>query len=185
MTPTPSTEVALPADDLRKLADRINTEHSAIVRDAKSAVTRAIAAGVALIAAKAAIPRGLFGRWLGANTCVAERTAQLYMQMYRAKPQIEGLLRDQSATIAGLTLTGAVRMIRDGRQEIEADESNGPDSASPSPPPDPVAVALTDELHAAKLAGALLMALGHMPKDIAQRAAARVVERLQEEKLID
>jgi hypothetical protein len=104
-------EVLAPVD-LPALAKQINSDHAAVISAAKSAVTRAISAGEALLTAKAAVPDGTWLRWLSANCTVSKRTAQLYMQLAENKLVLEAAARDQSATIADQTLNGAIKMLR-------------------------------------------------------------------------
>jgi hypothetical protein len=104
-------EVLAPVD-LPALAKQINTDHAAIVAAAKTAVTRAISAGEALLVAKSAVPDGTWLRWLRANCTVSERTAQLYMQLAEHRLVLEAAARDQSATIADQTLNGAIKMLQ-------------------------------------------------------------------------
>jgi hypothetical protein len=109
--PTKPVEV-LPPIDLRTLAIKINAAHKAVVDGAKSALTNAIAAGEALIAAKAAVADGTWLRWLRDNCTVSERTAQLYMQVAENKRQLEIEATNRSATIADQTLNEAIRSLR-------------------------------------------------------------------------
>jgi len=150
----------LPPADLAALAKQINADHSAIVSAAKSIVTRAISAGEALIAAKAAVPDGTWLRWLKANCIVSERTAQLYMQLAENKLTLEATVRDQSATIADQTLNGAIKMLR-------ATSSNRTAGAN---------------LDVKRLATDLLEKVLRLPNPAA--AAHHVMERLQEARLI-
>jgi hypothetical protein len=82
---------------------RLRRREDDLLDAAKNAVTRAIVAGEALLSAKAQIEAnryGQWGKWLKANCVVSPRTAQLYMQIAEHKLQIEGVLRDTSATVA-------------------------------------------------------------------------------------
>jgi len=156
----------LPPVDLTALAKQINDNHSAIVSAAKSAVTKAIAAGEALISAKAAVEAehgyGHWGRWLKVNIAASPRTVQAYMQLAEGKLQLDAMLRDSSATVAQLTFNGALEMIR------------APSSSPPRTPTD----------RATKLTDDLLQMLVSMPLALAAQRAHRLVERLQEERLI-
>jgi hypothetical protein len=102
----------LPPVNLPDLAKQINDNHAAIVRDAKSILTRAIAAGQALAIAKAAIPDGTWLRWLRENCTVSERTAQLYIQLAEYRRQLQAEADNRSATIADQTLNEAIRSLR-------------------------------------------------------------------------
>jgi hypothetical protein len=160
MTDIAKSAEVLPPVDLTALAKQINDNHSAIVSAAKSAVTKAIAAGEALIAAKAAVPDGTWLRWLKANCIVSERTAQLYMQLAEHKLQIEAATRDQPATIADQTLNGAIKMLR-------ATSGNRKPGAN---------------LDVNRLASDVLEKVLRLPNPTA--AAHRLMERLQEARLI-
>jgi hypothetical protein len=65
------------------LAEKINSEHRACERAAKSAVGHAITAGDYLAEAKDQAGHGNFGAWLEANFEGSERTAQTYMKLSR------------------------------------------------------------------------------------------------------
>jgi len=160
--PAKQQEVLLPVD-LPALAKTINETHTAIVREAKSAVAKAITAGEALIAAKAVVPDGTWLRWLKANCIISDRTAQLYMQLAENKLVLETWLRDGTQQVADQTLNGALKMLR------------GPPDKPPTTPKDKV-TKLTDDL---------LQTLVNLPANIASQRAHRLMERLQEERLID
>jgi hypothetical protein len=102
-----------PADDLAalpKLAARINAEHQAMIGAVKRGIEHALACGDLLIEAKVKV-RGAGARWLPwlAANCplISNRTARLYMQLARAKPALE----TKMATVADLTLQGAVKLL--------------------------------------------------------------------------
>jgi hypothetical protein len=157
------TPEVLPAVDLPTLAKAINDHHTAIVREAKSAIGKAIAAGEFLAQAKSAVPDGGWLRWLRSNCVISDRTAQLYMQLAENKLVLETWLRDGTQQIADQTLNGALKMLR------------GPSTKPPSVQKD----------RATKLTDDLLQALVNLPGDVAVQRAHRLVERLQEERLID
>ena len=81
------------------LAETIRTAHAEIGRSAVEMAERALAAGAALIEAKAALPHGRWANWLQQFTGISPRTAQRYMQMAASgmKP----------ATVADLGIRGA------------------------------------------------------------------------------
>src|ERR1700730_11650310 len=111
MTDTKSADV-LPPVDLPALARKINDNHRDILSNAKTMVTKAIAAGDALIAAKFAVEDGTWLRWVRENTTVSERTAQLWMQLAEHKRQLEVEARERGATIADQTMNEAIRSLR-------------------------------------------------------------------------
>jgi hypothetical protein len=101
----------LPPINLPALIKQINDHHTVIVSAAKAVVTRAIAAGEALIQAKAAVPDGTWLSWLKRHCTVSDRTAQLYMRLAEHKLQLETEARERGATIADQTLNGAIKLL--------------------------------------------------------------------------
>lgn len=95
--------------DLAALAAQIARHHERARAAAADAVTHAIAAGGALLAAKAQIGHGGWLAWLDANFDWSERTAQLYMHLARH--------REEAQRIAGLGIAGAARALSSGGQE--------------------------------------------------------------------
>jgi hypothetical protein len=90
-------------DQLCALAKTIQAEHSAVVRAACGVVEHAIEAGEALIAAKDKLAsHGKWEGWLG------KRTAQIYMQLARARLEIEA----KAHRSADLSLRAALQLIR-------------------------------------------------------------------------
>jgi hypothetical protein len=146
MTDPTKTGEVLPPVDLPALAKAINDNHTAIVREAKSAVTKAIAAGEALSAAKSAVPDGTWLRWLKANCIISDRTAQMYMQLAENKLVLDTWMRDGAQQVADQTLNGALKMLR------------GPSNKPPSIPKDR-ATKLTEDL----LQTLVSLTLTHMP----------------------
>jgi hypothetical protein len=110
--------VVLPPKSLAVLAADINREHREFVKAVGSAVLRAIACGEALIEALLAEKgRGHWLRWLRENCIVAESTAQLYMKLAWAKPQLEEAMRSKSLTVGELTVNEALRLIGGKKEE--------------------------------------------------------------------
>jgi DNA modification methylase len=107
------------AATLADLAVRINAEHSEVVRALRLGLSHAIAAGNALLEAKALLKHGQWLPWLNDNCLISERTASLYMRLARHAPDLK------SATVADLTIREAVTLINDAAE---------PDSAAPSIP---------------------------------------------------
>jgi hypothetical protein len=95
------------SNSLADLAARINAQHAEMVRTVQRGVDHAIAAGELLLEAKAKVPHGRWLPWLEANCTIPERTAQLYMRIARERAAIEA----KSATVADLTIRGAVALI--------------------------------------------------------------------------
>src|SRR6476469_3025680 len=84
------------------LAAEIRKAHADVQDAAKTAAQRAIEAGHALIEAKELVEHGGWLPWLRQHCALAERTAQLYMQIAKT-----GL---KSATIADLGLKAAAKV---------------------------------------------------------------------------
>lgn len=86
---------------LISLADRINREHQAALRDASSAIERARSVGKLLLEAKERCDRGKWESWLTENCAdISGRTAQRYMDIAR-HPEIEAVsVRDAILKLA-------------------------------------------------------------------------------------
>lgn len=101
---------------LDNLARRINAEHEAAIRSARTAIEHAIACGSLLLEAKATVPHGQWLPWLQANTIVSERTAQRWM---RYAEHAETLLA-KSDTDGGFTFAEADRLLAAPKSTPEA-----------------------------------------------------------------
>ena len=96
-------------DQLCALAKTIQAEHSAVVRAACGVVEHAIEAGEALIAAKDKLAsHGKWEGWLRKHCDLSERNAQIYMQLARARLEIEA----KANRAAVLSLRAALQLIR-------------------------------------------------------------------------
>ena len=96
-------------DQLCALAKTIQAEHSAVVRAACGVVDHAIKAGEALIAAKDKLAsHGKWAGWLRKHCDLSERNAQIYMQLARARLEIEA----KANRAAVLSLRAALQLIR-------------------------------------------------------------------------
>lgn len=84
---------------LPMLAAEIRRAHADVQEAAKTAAEHAIAAGHALIEAKALVGHGGWLPWLREHCALAERTAQLYMKIARSGHSAE--------TVSALGLKGA------------------------------------------------------------------------------
>jgi len=91
---------------LTDLAVRIEAEHIAAGEAAASHLGHAMACGDLLIEAKAELKHGQWLPWL-LERGIADRTARRYMRLARNRPEIEA----KSATVADLTLRGAIEML--------------------------------------------------------------------------
>lgn len=91
------------------LADQINAHHQQARAHAETAIDHALAAGEFLLKAKAAAGHGNWRAWLSKNTEIPERTAQRYMQLAKNRAD----LKTKVATMADLTITGALQLLAD------------------------------------------------------------------------
>jgi hypothetical protein len=96
-----------PADDLARLARRINAAHAAAERSFRAGLGHARAAGALLAAAKARLGHGAWLPWLRANVRCGVRTAQAYMRVAERWPQLEG----KCATVAHLGFREALAVL--------------------------------------------------------------------------
>lgn len=88
--------------NLELLAEQANTEHAAFETTQSAAVAHAIAAGEALIAAKAELERGQWLPWVRANLDFSERMARNYMRIARNGNAVAdlGSIREALADLA-------------------------------------------------------------------------------------
>jgi Protein of unknown function (DUF3102) len=96
------------SNSLADLAARIRAEHESALLSMQRGLKPAIAAGHLLIEAKAQLHHGQWLPWL-AKICpsLPERTAQRYMLFARHAPELEA----KSATVADLTMSGALELL--------------------------------------------------------------------------
>lgn len=91
-----------------ELAAEIVVEHEHAFGKAREALEHARRCGELLLQAKASIGHGKWSAWLTLNIGFGERTAQNYMQLARRWPALQA----KSATVADLTLRGALQELR-------------------------------------------------------------------------
>lgn len=88
------------------LAADIRREHAAVGEAAARGVQHALAAGDALIEARASIAHGAWSTWLAANVPgLSARTAQLYMQLARNRDRLD------AQRVADSSLRAAVALV--------------------------------------------------------------------------
>jgi hypothetical protein len=118
--------------DLEQLAAAVRTAHAAVEHAAVNLLGHALAAGDALIAAKARLPHGEFGNWIDRNCDLSERTAQRYMVLAGARAQLEA----NPTRVSDLSLRGALALVRpkSGKRITTADV-RAAIAASPAPMP--------------------------------------------------
>jgi len=146
-------EIKKPKGDLAK---RINAEHQAAHRAAKTAVAHAIAAGVLLIEAKGRIHHGQWLAWLSDNFDFSAKTATGYMRLALlplakrqrvadlSLRQVLGVIAEpktktRSALISA-TVSGSASGAANSAEDTERDRGNDVVTpprivAQPSPPP--------------------------------------------------
>jgi hypothetical protein len=151
-----------PAVDFKALAKQINDAHAVVVSSARTALSKAIACGEALIAARDAVGDGMWLVWLRKNLTFSDRTAQVYIQLAENKLVLESWLKDNAQSTAEQSMAAALRHLR-------------------GTPPQRKSV----EDRTTKLMNGLLDHLVNLPPGQASQLAHRLVERLQEERLID
>jgi hypothetical protein len=180
--------------NLAALAAKINNEHREFIRAAQNAVTRGIACGEALIAAKAQIMaekgRGHWLRWLRENCVVAESTAQLYMKLAWSKGQLEEAMRTKSLTVGELTVNEALKLISGRREEDyeqpppkSADSNDENQTPQRSQEPRPV----TLQRNVSEICQALVTCLTELrqcAEPQAQQLAQWAIEQVQETGLV-
>jgi hypothetical protein len=118
------------SNSLTDLAARISAEHRASTAAMQRGVEHAIRAGELLIEAKRQLKHGHWLPWLIKHCEMSERTAQLYMRLARAKPELEA----NPQRVADMTVRGAVAVL------------------APPPPPSDEGQAIADRIKAADVA---------------------------------
>jgi hypothetical protein len=123
---------ALPIDEdktqaLAKLAQRIRTEHDAVVGAANDVLSHVVAAGRALIIAQKSIPKGQWADWIKRSCEVSYRTARRYIQLTRA---YEASGHPVAKDLAGLSLRGLMLALTPSKN---LDTSHQKQRSSPAP----------------------------------------------------
>jgi hypothetical protein len=111
-----------------ELANRIKACVAEIKKAApatQNALARAFEAGELLIQAQKEYGQhGLWKSWLNTNCELSERTAQLYMQLAEGRSKIEAeLAKKDGATVADLSLRGALSLLKSGSSNGKSGES--------------------------------------------------------------
>jgi hypothetical protein len=105
---------------LDDLAARIRAEHEGVHAAIKSGLEHALTAGELLIEAKKRLKHGEWSPWLNEHCKLSERTARLYIRLARHRSLIEA----KSATVADLTVRGALELISAPRKPATSSEGN-------------------------------------------------------------
>src|SRR5262249_5142850 len=107
--------VAVIPPSLSELITQLNHEHKLVKECVIKGAQHAVKAGELLWEAKRKAGHGQWLEWIAENCEFSERTAQIYMKLASALPQLANPQR-----IADLSLTGAIQMIED----LKAPEEN-------------------------------------------------------------
>jgi hypothetical protein len=112
-----------PSNRLPTLAAEIRQAHADVQEAAKTAAERAIAAGHRLIEARSLVKHGEWLPWLRDHCALADRTAQLYMQLARkgVEPAIVADLGLQAAAKALIFHYGFYSPMADGDDDQRRD----------------------------------------------------------------
>lgn len=116
-------------NDLHELAKQINANYVSSIEAAVTAIDLALATGDDLLKAKSMVEHGEWSSWVKKNIDFSERKAQMYMRLARERPALEG----KSATVADLTLRGAMKLIGSAKNVGALRKS----PKTPSPPSGP------------------------------------------------
>ena len=106
-------------DELSALAARINEEHEQCLSAARASLAHALEAGRLLTEAKSCVAHGGWLPWLQANCHFSERTAQLYLRVWKARKQ---LAEGNPQRVADLSLREAVALLAGSTQEREVSQ---------------------------------------------------------------
>jgi hypothetical protein len=105
-----STAILYPPQDLGQLATYIKDRHEETLDLTCNALTVAMAAGDALIAAKEKVAHGEWERWCRQECGVSERLCQTYMELDRNRAAIEA-----KAQTTALSIDAALRFLRQSK----------------------------------------------------------------------
>jgi hypothetical protein len=176
------------------LAKQIN-DHLKVMEDTANRVKQtvlqqALHLGDLLLQAKAKVGHGRFAKWIEKNCELSERSAQRYMQLKEGWPKIEAWLKDNSATVADLSLRQAEKIVAPPPKEEQQQQqqSNG-DGTPQTPAPadaDPIIAALPATIKEHE--EVLVVSLKTLKKSDAPKAksfASALVNRLVDADLYD
>jgi hypothetical protein len=108
-------------DLAKRINDHLKEMEETTNRVKQTVLQQALYLGDLLLQAKAKVGHGKFKAWLERNCELSERSAQRYMALKEQWPKIEAWLKDNSATVADLSLRKAEKII----------------APQPDPPPPP------------------------------------------------
>jgi hypothetical protein len=101
------------ACNLENLATRVCSAHAAIGRAAHNLLEHAMAAGDALLLARKQIAHGQWEPWLKRNCDLSPRTAERYVQLAKARVELEA----NPSRATDLSLAGALRLLGNGKKK--------------------------------------------------------------------
>jgi hypothetical protein len=173
-----------------ELAKRINDHLKEMEETTKhvkqTVLQQALYLGDLLLQAKAKVGHGPFGKWIERNTDLSERSAQRYMQLKEGWPRIEAWLKDNSATVADLSLRKAEKIIAPQEQQQQPGGDGTPPTPTPAPDVDPLVAELPTTIKHHE--EGLVVSLKTLRKSDAPRAksfASALVNRLVDADLYD
>jgi Protein of unknown function (DUF3102) len=133
--------------ELDELAQRIRAAQQSIAKNVSAALTKAMDAGDALIAAKAKLKHGGWMKWLEANCDgLSGRTARVWMQLAENRGVIEAKLK--LADAANFTISGALELLKpdDDDDEEQSDEPE-PEAEESDNDPEPATPKASKDIH--------------------------------------
>src|SRR6516164_1928845 len=141
----PSAELSVP-ELAQRIKDQLKDMEETANRVNQTILKQALDLGGLLLQAKAKVGHGRFAKWIEKNCELSERSAQRYMQLKEGWPKIEAWLKDNSATVADLSLRQAEKIVAPPPKEEQQQQqqSNG-DGTPQTPAPadaDPIIAAL-------------------------------------------
>jgi hypothetical protein len=161
---TPAAELTAP-ELAQRIKDQLKEMEETANRIKQTVLKQAVDLGALLLQAKAKVPHGRFGKWLEKNCDLSERSAQRYMALKEQWPLFETWLKDNSATVADLSLRQAQKIIAP--------------QPTPDPTPQPTLPASTHTSDGYdKLAEELIGSLEKMKAEEAEAAAQNTIRDL-------
>jgi hypothetical protein len=186
----PAPSPTLTDTDLAKqINDHLKMMEDTANRVKQTVLQQALHLGDLLLQAKAKVGHGRFAKWIEKNCELSERSAQRYMALKEQWPKIEAWLKDNSATVADLSLRKAEQIIAPKKQDDPPPGGNGepaPDATGAPADADPVVAALPATIKEHE--EVLVVSLKTLRKSDAPKAkgfASALVKRLVDADLYD
>lgn len=121
----------------RQLIDAINREHLEIVKEQRRSLERARRIGELLNDLKPRVGHGNWKEYVERFFVFTPRTAQLYMKLARGWDDLERVYAEKSATLAHLSLQGAMYVLTHGRPYEDEGVADKPEKKKREPAPKP------------------------------------------------